>query len=422
MKHIWQVFKFEYLNCIKNKAFIITTIIIMVLILGMSLVPVIIAGIQESKEPTAVGEKPVIGIINTAYEDNDILQSQFRLFYPDYELAFSDNMENLKAGVDREDYVFGVVLEEPLKFIYVTKNNALMSTETDTLGAAVQSVYRTAVFTKQYHISEEDVVTIMNAPITAETITTGTDQTKNYLSAYILIMIMYMAIVLYGQMVSQSVVTEKNTRAMEMLITCAKPTHLMFGKVIGSGLAGLTQMVLITGVALASVGTISSQSLPVDLTSMFSFSVTHVIYALIFFLTAYFIYSFLLGALSSLASRSEDLNTLTTPVMMVFVISFMIVIMGMTSDAINSPFMVVCSYIPFTAPLVMFARITLADVAFYEIILSIAIQLISIYLLGMLAAAIYRIGVLMYGNPPKFPEIIKLLKEQHKNKKLQKNA
>ncbi len=422
MKHIWQVFKFEYLNCIKNKAFIITTIIIMVLILGMSLVPVIIAGIQESKEPTAVGEKPVIGIINTAYEDNDILQSQFRLFYPDYELAFSDNMENLKAGVDREDYVFGVVLEEPLKFIYVTKNNALMSTETDTLGAAVQSVYRTAVFTKQYHISEEDVVTIMNAPITAETITTGTDQTKNYLSAYILIMIMYMAIVLYGQMVSQSVVTEKNTRAMEMLITCAKPTHLMFGKVIGSGLAGLTQMVLITGVALASVGTISSQSLPADLTSMFSFSVTHVIYALIFFLTAYFIYSFLLGALSSLASRSEDLNTLTTPVMMVFVISFMIVIMGMTSDAINSPFMVVCSYIPFTAPLVMFARITLADVAFYEIILSIAIQLISIYLLGMLAAAIYRIGVLMYGNPPKFPEIIKLLKEQHKNKKLQKNA
>jgi len=229
-------------------------------------------------------------------------------------------------------------------------------------------------------------------------------------------MILYMAIVMYGQMVSQSVVTEKNTRAMEMLITCAKPTHLMFGKVIGSGLAGLTQLVVIIATAFASLKTISLKSLPENLSDMLSMPPSTVIYALIFFITAYFIYAFLLGSLSSLASRSEDLNTLTTPVMMVFVAAFMIVMMSMTSD-INNTLMIVCSYIPFTAPIAIFARIALSDVAFYEIIISIIIQLVSIYLLGMLAAAIYRIGVLMYGNPPKFSEIIKLLKEQHKTNK-----
>ena len=164
------------------------------------------------------------------------------------------------------------------------------------------------------------------------------------------------------------------------------------------------------------------KSLPSEFSEMINFSVSTVIYALIFFLTAYFIYSFLLGALSSLASRSEDLNTLTTPVMMILVITFMIAIIAVNSGDMNSTLMIVCSYIPFTAPIIMFARIALADVAFYEIIISIAVQLISIYLLGMLAAAIYKIRVLMYGNPPKPDEIIKLLKEQHKSNKALKNA
>ena len=253
-------------------------------------------------------------------------------------------------------------------------------------------------------------------PIISEVVTTGTDQTKNYFSTYVLVMILYMAIVMYGQMVSQSVVTEKNTRAMEMLITCAKPTHLMFGKVFGSGLAGLTQLLVIIGTAFASVKTISMKALPEDLSEMMTMPVSTVIYAFIFFITAYFIYAFLLGSLSSLASRSEDLNTLTTPVMMIFVVAFIIVMMSMTSN-INNPLMIICSYIPFTAPIAIFARIALSDVAFYEIIISLVIQLISIYLLGMLAAAIYKIGVLMYGKPPKFSEIFKLLKEQHRTNK-----
>lgn len=416
MKHILQVLKFEYLNCIKNKAFIITTVIIMILILGMSFVPAIILDMKDSETSNDVGNMNIIGIINNAYEDDEIVRNSFEKDYPHSVVQVTkESLEEVKAKVDKSEYTFGVVLNTPISFTYITKNNSIMSEETMYITGAVQRIYRSVNFEK-LGVDYDRTNAILDVPIVSEVVTTGTDQTKNYFSTYVLVMILYMAIVMYGQMVSQSVVTEKNTRAMEMLITCAKPTHLMFGKVLGSGLAGLTQLVVIMGTALVSIKTISLKSLPDGLSEMLTMPVSTVIYALIFFITAYFIYAFLLGSLSSLASRSEDLNTLTTPVMMTFVIAFMIVIMSMTSD-INNIVMIVCSYIPFTAPIAMFARIALSDVAFYEIIISIVVQVVSIYLLGMLAAAIYKIGVLMYGKPPKFSEIFKLLREQHRENK-----
>ena len=416
MKHILQVLKFEYLNCIKNKAFIITTVIIMILILGMSFVPAIILDMKDSETSNDVGNMNIIGIINNAYEDDEIVRNSFEKDYPHSVVQVTkESLEEVKAKVDKSEYTFGVVLNTPISFTYITKNNSIMSEETMYITGAVQRIYRSVNFEK-LGVDYDRTNAILDVPIVSEVVTTGTDQTKNYFSTYVLVMILYMAIVMYGQMVSQSVVTEKNTRAMEMLITCAKPTHLMFGKVLGSGLAGLTQLVVIMGTALVSIKTISMKSLPEGMSEMLTMPVSTVIYALIFFITAYFIYAFLLGSLSSLASRSEDLNTLTTPVMMIFVAAFMIVMVSMTSD-INNTLMIVCSYIPFTAPIAMFARIALSDVAFYEIIISIAVQIVSIYLLGMLAAAIYKIGVLMYGKPPKFSEIFKLLREQHRENK-----
>ncbi len=416
MKHILQVLKFEYLNCIRNKAFIITTVIIMILILGMSFVPAIIMDMAKSDSEASEGDRNIIGIVDNAYHNNDLIKKTFEKIYP-YSVVqvTEEDIDKVKEKVDKSEYHFAVVLNSPISFTYVTKNNSLMSEEAQTITTAVQNIYRAVNFEK-FGVDYDRTSAILDAPVIYDTVTTGTDQTKNYFSTYVLVMILYMAIVMYGQMVSQSVVTEKNTRAMEMLITCAKPTHLMFGKVFGSGLAGLTQLVVITGTALVSVKAISMKSLPEGVSEMLTMPVSTVIYALVFFITAYFIYAFLLGSLSSLASRSEDLNTLTTPVMMIFVVAFMIVITSMTSD-INNTLMIVCSYIPFTAPIAMFARIALSDVAFYEIIISIVIQLISIYLLGMLAAAIYKIGVLMYGKPPKFSEIFKLLQDQHRSNK-----
>ncbi|MDD6490089.1 MAG: ABC transporter permease [Clostridia bacterium] len=423
MKHIFQVFKFEYLSCIKNKAFIAVTIILIAMILLMSFLPAIIMSIATSSgESDETEEKPVIAVCNTAYKDNKLIKDEFSAAYSDYDIKITDeNTSQIEEKVDSQDYDFAVIIDQPLSYTYITRNNSMFDETSMTVSEIIKSIYKINALS-EYGLSSEQAGKILNVDVTSKTVSTGTDQTKNYISTYVLIMVLYMAIIMYGQLVSNSVITEKNSRAMEMLITCAKPSHLMFGKVIGSGLAGLTQLVLIAAVGVASVSTITASSLPNEISSFISFPVSTVIYALIFFILGYFIYAFLLAALSSLASRSEDLNTLITPVMLLFVIAFIIVIVSLNSGSVDSILMIVCSYIPFTAPIAMFTRIAMSNVAFWEILLSIGIQVVSIYLLGLLAAAIYRLGVLMYGKPPKLSEIFGLLKEQHNaNKKIKQS-
>lgn len=417
MKHILQIFKFEYLSCVKAKSFIISTAIFMVLILGMTFIPAIIASVQSSKE-TKDGEKakPVIAIIDKAY-GSDAVKTTFGKYYSDSDiLVVDEDIEAVKDKVDGSEYNFAVVLDTPSSYTYITKNNSMISNNAQTINSAVTEIFRITSLQK-LGVSADDTDKVLNTQLTSRTITTGVDQTKNYISTYIIILMLYMAIIMYGQMVSQSVVSEKNTRAMEMLITCAKPSHLMFGKVFGSGLAGLTQLVLIIATAIVSVNTIGSNSIPDAILEYLHLPISTALYALLFFTLGYFIYSFLLAAFASLASRSEDLNTLISPVMIIYIAAFMLIIISINSDAANSPIMVVCSYIPFTAPIAMFTRIALADVSIIEIVISIVVQIISVYLLGMLSAAIYRVGVLMYGKPPKPAEIIRLLKAQRSTNK-----
>ena len=419
MKHIFQVFKFEYLSCIKNKAFIAVTIILIAMILLASFLPAIIISIASSDEGGETDEKPVIAIVNTAYKDSTMIKDEFSANYEGYDIKITDETSSeIEKKVDSQEYDFALIIDKPLSYTYVTRNNSMFDETNMMISEIIKSIYKVNALS-EYGLSSEQAQKILNVDVTSKTVSTGTDQTKTYFSTYILIMILYMAILMYGQLVSNSVITEKNSRAMEMLITCAKPSHLMFGKVIGAGLAGLTQLMLIAAVGVASVSTIASSSLPSEITEFISFPVSTIIYALIFFILGYFIYAFLLAALSSLASRSEDLNTLGTPVMILFVIAFTIVIISINSGSVDSILMIVCSYIPFTAPIAMFTRIAMSNVALWEILLSIGIQIVSIYLLGLLAAAIYRLGVLMYGKPPKFLEIFNLLKEQHNaNKKI----
>lgn len=418
MKHILQVLKFEYIGSVKSKSFIVSTVIFMAMIMLLTILPgVIIASMNSGSDEDTDKEtvQPIIAFSDKAYNDDEAITKLLQKYYPAYAAkSTEEGVDELKAKVDDGTYSFAVMIDEPLSYKYITKNNSLMTDNVQTLSDAFTELFQQKSLTN-LGLDEKTAAEIVSAYPSVTTITTGKDQTQNYFPTYILTMILYMAVIMYGQMVSQSVVSEKNTRAMEMLITCAKPSHLMFGKVLGSGLAGLTQLVLILGTAVVSVNTMGSNAVSEIISEYINFPIVTVLYAILFFILGYFIYSFLLGALSSLASRSEDLNTLISPIMILLVAAFMIVIFAINTDAVNGTVMVVCSYIPFTAPIAMFARIALADVSVIEIILSVAVQILSIYLLGKLAAAIYRIGVLLYGNVPKPSELIKLLKEQHKS-------
>ena len=113
------------------------------------------------------------------------------------------------------------------------------------------------------------------------------------------------------------------------------------------------------------------------------------------------------GAIGSTASKLEDINTSVMPITFLFIIAFMVVMFSMGSGSVDNTAMLVCSYIPFTSPMAMFTRICMSTVAWYEIAASIAILVGSTIGIGILCAKIYRVGVLLYGMPPKFSTIMK---------------
>lgn len=205
-------------------------------------------------------------------------------------------------------------------------------------------------------LSAEQSQQLLSAQAQGETITTGKDQMKSYFYTFILMFALYMTILMYGQFVAQSVVTEKSSKAMELLITSAKPSSLMFGKVVGTGLAGLVQLVLIVGSAFVFFNLNKSYwDSGSVITSLFDMPLELVLYTILFFVTGYFLYAFLFGALASLASRMEDTNTLVMPVVMLFVASFMATIFSMVGGKVDSVLMKVLSFVPFTSPMAMFA-------------------------------------------------------------------
>jgi len=261
-------------------------------------------------------------------------------------------------------------------------------------------------------ISESDAMRILTASPESEIIKIGKDQTESFWFTYIIIFILYMAIMMYGQMVATNVATEKSTRAMEMLITSAKPVNLIFGKVFGSGFAGLTQMIAIFGTSFVLYNL--NQSYWGEnhvITAMFDINLDVLIFSLVFFILGYFLYSFIYGALGSLATRTEDINVSIMPVTMIFVAAFMIVMFSMSSGNIDSTLMKIVSYIPFTSPMAMLARITMGEVPMIGIIASIAILIASTIGIGYLSAKIYQMGVLLYGKTLKISELVKMKKQ-----------
>jgi len=134
-------------------------------------------------------------------------------------------------------------------------------------------------------------------------------------------------------------------------------------------------------------------------------------YMLIFFVLGFLIYAFLYGALGSTATKLEDINTSTMPLILLFVAAFIVSMMGMSSGNVDSTLMKVCSFVPFTSPMAMFTRIAMSTVPMHEILLSIAILAVSSAGIGVLAAKIYRVGVLLYGTTPKLGAILKAIRK-----------
>jgi ABC-2 type transport system permease protein len=239
--------------------------------------------------------------------------------------------------------------------------------------------------------------------------TTGESAAQSFSLAYFMGIILYMAILLYGINVMSSVLEEKTTRIVEVLISSVKPFQLMLGKVIGVGAVSLFQF-LIWGI---SGRLIFSQRhlLGADMGGADQvFQVPHVtgstaVVFLAYFIGGFMLYSAMFAAVGAMSSNEQEARQAQQPVSMLLVVSF-ISMFGMLNDP-GSTFAVTLSLIPFTSPIAMPVRWAAGNLPVSEIVLSLAILAVSIMGVTWIAARIYRVGILMTGKRPNVKELIR---------------
>ena len=408
MKQFGKILKFELKGYMRNKVFVGITIFLVVAIAVVMFIPNIIAAFESDDEgdvtPT---DLPTMLVYAEDENLSAIVKEYFGNAFVDYNVKVAEgSVDDLKNDIISGNAECAFVMNSASSYTYYVNNLSMYDMNTEVANTVLQEVYRINAMV-QNGLTPEQAGEIMSVQIESGTETLGKDQMQNFFYTYIMIFALYMVILLYGQMVATNVATEKSSRAMEVLVTSAKPTSMMFGKVLASCIAGFSQLVLIFGTAILLYN-VNKEALSNPLiASIFDIPIELFIYLIVFFVLGFLIYAFMFGAIGSTASKLEDINTSVMPITFLFIIAFMVVVFSMSSGTIDNTAMIVCSYIPFTSPMAMFTRICMSTVAWYEIAASIAILVGSTIGIGILSAKIYRVGVLLYGTPPKFTTIMK---------------
>ena len=408
MKQFGKILKFELKGYFKNKVFVGITVFLVIAIAVAMFIPNISSFLKSDDGSADSDDLPVMLVYADDSELSSLVKQYFDEAFTEYHIAVAEGtVDDVKEQITSGSAECAFVMDNAAAYTYYVNNLSMYDTNTVIADTVLQEVYRVSAMIKN-GMTPEQAGEIMSVQIESSTTALGKDQMQNFFYTYIMIFALYMVILLYGQMVATNVATEKSSRAMEVLVTSAKPTSMMFGKVIASCIAGLVQLVAIFGSALMFYNiNRAAWGDNAIIQSIFNIPFDLFVYMLMFFILGFLIYAFLYGAIGSTASKLEDINTSVMPITFLFIIAFVVVMFSMASGSVDNVLMKVCSYIPFTSPMAMFTRICMSTVAWYEIAISTALLFGSTIGIGFIAAKIYRVGVLLYGTTPKIGSIIK---------------
>lgn len=399
MRKFGVVLGHTYWTRLKSKAFIISTVVMILFITLFANIDVIIklfVGEDETKTVAVIDEADVF----YAQLETMLKESKEEISLKKYE----DDVETGKEQVMNEavDGLLVITMDQAgLPEATYYENDATESMVQVTLQQLLQQI-KVLLATEQAGIDAATLQEIQ-APLAFEKIALDeTAKTEDEIFVaqgivYVMLFVLYMAVIIYGQMIATDVATEKSSRVMEILISSAPPVTHMFAKIIGIALLGLTQILVLFfyTVQLLRLKTDDFTKTFIADFGFTSVDATIYLYALVFFILGYLLYATIAAMLGSLVSRVEDVQQLIMPMIFLIMIAFFIAMFGL--GAPDAKFITITSYIPFFTPMIMFLRIGMLEIPTWEIALSIAILITTIILFSLIGARIYRGGVLMYG-------------------------
>jgi ABC-2 type transport system permease protein len=229
------------------------------------------------------------------------------------------------------------------------------------------------------------------------------DRGASFILSLVLMMLLYTTLAIWGTAMMNGVIEEKTNRVVEVVVSSLPATRLFAGKLLGVGAAGLTQF-LVWAACLAAIsaagaaGTGAAGALP-------ELSPPLLVAFVLFFLLGYFLYGAMYASIGAAVNTTQEAQSLVFPVMMPLILS--VVFYPMVLAAPDSTLSVALSLVPFFAPLLMFLRMTAVSPPAWQVASSMLLMLATIAVITWAAARIYRVGILMYGKRPTFPEIIR---------------
>lgn len=409
LNSFWIILFHTFLSKFKTKSFLITTAITLILVIALTNLTTIIETFSGEDEKTEVA------VIDQSSSLLPVIQEAIQTMNEDVKLiSFEESEELAKKEVEEGNYSGLLIVDVDSSKLpvatYYTMDIA-ESSLSDNLLNSIQLV-KNQLAANQLNLSNEQLVKL-NEPVSFEKIALVKDaKTEEELSqarglVYILLFLIYFAVVLYSGMIATEVATEKSSRVMEILISSVSPIKHMFAKILGVGLLSLTQLALLMIVGYFSLTSNDSMGSMEGFLGFSEVPVSTIIYAAIFFILGYFLYATLAALLGSLVSRIEDVQQMITPMTLLIVAGFMIAMFGLSAP--DNTFVTITSYIPFFTPMLMFMRVGMLNLAFWEPILGIIILVATIMILAIFGARVYKGGVLMYGKSNSYKDIKKAL-------------
>lgn len=437
MSQIGIIIEREFNERVRKKSFIITTLLMPLLVVALMVAPslVMVFATGDTRHVAVVDHS---GLIAPSLENSsEVVFEPTDLSADEARTVLTDIFGVLEIGPD--------IMTNPNDVKLYTNTSSSMLVEENIRSQIADIIEREKL--KKYDIHNlPEILKEVETTVSLQTFRNDGEGDSEAQSSvistgigFVLGMILYMFLIIYGGMVMQSVIEEKNSRVLEVMVSSVKPFDMMMGKILGVAAVAAVQ-VLIWGVLICGVSALAMPALiPSDImqsveamqqgtldmtqTDMdvdmlraigtatdFGYLASIFVWLLLFIIGGYLLYSAIFAAIGSSVDSVQDAQQLQTPVMMPIIFSI-IIMMTILNDP-NSTLAVWCSYIPFTSPVVMMARIP-SGVPVWQIAVSLVILYATFVAAVWFAAKIYRVGIFMYGKKPSFKELWKWVRYKY---------
>ena len=427
MKNIYLIISREYLERVRKKSFIIVTLLMPLFMIAMMVAPslVMLYNTSDQKQVVVVDRSGLIA--DNLYETPEVT------FIREMGMSKSEacNIYNAESGIFGVLYI-GETIEARDSVQLITNSSSSMMLE-ENIAAQIESIVEREKL-KAYNIDNlEEILanietnislaTYLNDGSGEEEMMESTSTGVNYILGIVLGMMLYMIIILYGQMVLTSVVEEKSSRVIDVMVTSCTPFQLMMGKILGIAAVALTQIgiwallvlsaskFLVPAVFSADVVAANDMMLGAALGTITDtgYLASLFVYLTLFILGGFLLYASLYAAAGSAVDSIQDSQQFNS-IIMIPIILAIIIMMSVFNDP-NSPIAFWSSMIPFTSPIVMIARIPLG-IATWEIVLSVVILYASFVATTFIASKIFRVGIFMHGKRNSWRDLWLWIKEK----------